>query len=138
MSRLKKVIFNISCIFIIQRFYWFDIPEEKSCTIVGIFMLSCYMICLLGWYMMEILPKYNIKKINGLPNFNCVICMDNLPADTYIGVLLCNHQYHYSCITTWFSKNKNTCPLCRTKIYSLTDNKLDDIDLYILVDMYNY
>ena len=41
----------------------------------------------------------------------CVICLEK---NTNI-VLLCEHNFHETCILDWFSHNAS-CPICRTEI----------------------
>ncbi len=59
---------------------------------------------------MQLIIKYShITKKND----KCSICFDVLKNG--IIQLSCEHQYHYTCIASWFSVRK-TCPLCRQKI----------------------
>lgn len=43
----------------------------------------------------------------------CSICYDGVTSDTGYTKLSCGHDFHYSCITSWFSVNNGSCPLCR-------------------------
>ena len=46
----------------------------------------------------------------------CSICLENLENHQYIKLVNCKHIFHKSCIDEW-TKNHNTCPLCRTNFY---------------------
>jgi hypothetical protein len=45
----------------------------------------------------------------------CSICLDYLETLQCIKLINCKHIFHKSCIGEW-TKNHNTCPLCRTNI----------------------
>lgn len=45
----------------------------------------------------------------------CSICLENLENHQCIKLVNCKHIFHKSCIDEW-TKNHNTCPLCRTNI----------------------
>nr|QOI90582.1 hypothetical protein HWQ62_00451 [Pyramimonas orientalis virus] len=56
--------------------------------------------------------KFTLPFVNINCDSECSICMEAvLPSNG--GHLKCNHSFHNSCITSWFIKNKNTCPYCR-------------------------
>ncbi|KAM0330753.1 hypothetical protein ACHAQA_003706 [Verticillium albo-atrum] len=44
----------------------------------------------------------------------CVICLETLEDSDLIRHLPCRHIYHSECITQWFLKQHDTCPLCKT------------------------
>ncbi|KAL9237756.1 hypothetical protein vseg_012267 [Gypsophila vaccaria] len=45
----------------------------------------------------------------------CSICWDGYEDGQDIGVLRCEHEYHYECIKHWLG-NKDSCPLCRRNV----------------------
>jgi hypothetical protein len=49
-------------------------------------------------------------------NHKCPICLENL--ENINKKTNCNHIFHKECISKWININKNTCPLCRNKLYS--------------------
>ena len=61
---------------------------------------------------------------------NCTICFENISFDNNC-ITNCNHNFCEKCLDEWFKKNKNTCPLCRTKIdyYKCND---ETIKLYFV------
>lgn len=46
---------------------------------------------------------------------SCSICLEKINKNDSIGVLSCEHFFHYDCINEW-GKYKATCPLCKKKI----------------------
>lgn len=50
----------------------------------------------------------------------CVICHKEYQPGELIGTLECKHSYHRKCIIKWLSHQKNSCPMCRTKISPIT------------------
>jgi hypothetical protein len=69
--------------------------------------------------------KNKIKKIGSykkikdgdlLLNNQCSICIENFSCGEFQRTLCCNHSFHKKCIDKWFKKDKNDCPMCRTKI----------------------
>ncbi len=46
----------------------------------------------------------------------CSICLDKIGSITSKKTC-CNHLYHKDCIYEWINNNKNTCPLCRNKLF---------------------
>ena len=47
----------------------------------------------------------------------CAICRENIDNLSQNAKLPCNHVFHYVCIKTWLTINKNnTCPLCVSKV----------------------
>ena len=51
----------------------------------------------------------------------CSICLEgiNNPSRTN-----CNHHFCSDCLNDWLSQNKNTCPICRTKLESFITNDI--------------
>ena len=43
----------------------------------------------------------------------CAICLEQMEHN--VVKLLCQHKFHFECITKWNTK-KNECPFCRRKI----------------------
>lgn len=46
---------------------------------------------------------------------SCSVCLEKIKKNDSIGVLSCQHFFHYDCINEW-GKYKATCPLCLKKI----------------------
>ena len=61
-------------------------------------------------------PYKKIKDGDLLLNNQCPICIDEFYCGEYQRTLNCNHSFHKKCIDKWFKKDKNDCPMCRTKI----------------------
>lgn len=56
---------------------------------------------------------------------DCGICLNKLNNGTKIKTLLCEHQFHDTCIEGWFKKSRNrTCPLCRAPDIPVNHEKL--------------
>jgi len=45
----------------------------------------------------------------------CVICLDLYEKKDKITKLECEHIFHHECIVIW-TKNNNSCPLCRIQL----------------------
>ena len=54
-------------------------------------------------------PFKELKK--ALPN--CAICLDDFTPDDMNTVLVCNHNFHKSCIAPWITTFSYKCPICR-------------------------
>ena len=50
----------------------------------------------------------------------CVICHDQCSGEHM--TLVCGHQYHASCITTWLTRQRS-CPVCRRCVYAIYASK---------------
>ncbi|KAJ6233203.1 e3 ubiquitin-protein ligase ring1-like [Anaeramoeba flamelloides] len=48
----------------------------------------------------------------------CPICFDEYRLEDKIIKLLCSHNFHEACCTTWL-KEHSTCPICRTRLPSV-------------------
>ena len=47
---------------------------------------------------------------------DCPICFEAISASTGIVTTSCGHSYHFSCISSWYSKQEvGTCPCCRAE-----------------------
>ena len=59
-----------------------------------------------------------VDKLKYIEN-ECPVCMEQLNPETEIIFVLknCGHCFHENCIMQWILRDKNTCPLCKTKIY---------------------
>lgn len=44
---------------------------------------------------------------------DCPICLDAITPSTGVVQTSCGHSFHFSCISTWYAKNKSNCPCCR-------------------------
>ena len=66
----------------------------------------------------EIGPYRKIKENDSLITsmYQCPICIEEFCCGQYQRTLECNHTFHKKCIDKWFKKDKNDCPMCRTKI----------------------
>lgn len=55
-------------------------------------------------------------------NNSCSICLEQF-GDQHIAELQCSHSFHSNCITEW-TKYKQDCPICRSKIdFKRNDNE---------------
>jgi hypothetical protein len=50
-----------------------------------------------------------------------VICLDVLQGDDMVRHLPCHHYFHSSCLDTWYLRQHNTCPLCKTPFFNECD-----------------
>lgn len=57
---------------------------------------------------------------------DCPICLNDFDDNEEVCFLDCTHMFHQNCIVEWVRK-KNTCPLCRCKLYE----KRDDSTLHV-------
>lgn len=48
-----------------------------------------------------------------LNNIKCSICLEEI---NDLCKTSCNHSFCYECLNEWLSQNKNTCPMCRSKL----------------------
>ncbi|KAM0282923.1 hypothetical protein ACHAQH_002734 [Verticillium albo-atrum] len=53
----------------------------------------------------------------------CVICLETLEDSDVIRHLPCRHIYHSECITQWFLKKHDTCPLCKVNYMPQVDGE---------------
>ncbi|KAL8093277.1 hypothetical protein AgCh_035242 [Apium graveolens] len=60
-----------------------------------------------------------MKRSVGKGKEGCSICLQD--DEEEVSVLECNHVFHQSCIVKWV-REKNTCPLCRCKLYDKNAN----------------
>ena len=60
---------------------------------------------------------HNIVESQELDDHECSICLD-VVKDKIITLNKCKHNYHQTCIQSWFEKS-NTCPLCRETILDM-------------------
>ena len=45
----------------------------------------------------------------------CSICLEQFQKEEKVTTLQCDHTFHFDCMVLW-TKNKDTCPLCRGTI----------------------
>lgn len=57
----------------------------------------------------------------------CGICLETLGANQCNITTKCDHSYHNKCLTHWLI-NKNTCPLCRCKLYEKSIEEDSDVE----------
>ncbi|KAH8661119.1 hypothetical protein BGZ61DRAFT_304678, partial [Ilyonectria robusta] len=43
----------------------------------------------------------------------CIICLETLQDRDIVRHLPCDHIFHSNCITKWFLKQHDTCPVCK-------------------------
>jgi hypothetical protein len=53
----------------------------------------------------------------------CVICRENLNTEQIYKLPECNHEFHTTCIISWFRRNHNTCPCCNNTGNDLNDDE---------------
>lgn len=46
----------------------------------------------------------------------CSICLEKMKIKREKFTSKCSHNFHKTCITQWIKMNKDTCPLCRSKL----------------------
>lgn len=67
-------------------------------------------------------PTATVESVEGLPEASpedvtggeCTVCLSNFVSGDAVVALPCRHCFHRSCITTWLSECRRTCPLCST------------------------
>jgi len=64
---------------------------------------------------LKLLPKNKVNDVNKLDEKKCIICLELFVNGDILTTIPCFHLFHPKCINEWF-KNKNTCPICKTKI----------------------
>lgn len=57
----------------------------------------------------------NVHTVSETNNIICPICLDEKKIAEEWTKLLCEHEFHYKCITEWLNKNRS-CPICRIVI----------------------
>jgi len=61
-------------------------------------------------------PKKYCDIVNNLDSQKeCPICLEEFKPDDEVYKLECNHNYHKSCLDTWFVR-QNSCPMCKKNI----------------------
>ena len=61
--------------------------------------------------------KYRkVKETDPLFLESCPICIETFCCGEYQRTLECSHVFHKRCIDHWFKKDKDDCPMCRTKV----------------------
>ncbi|XP_010424562.1 PREDICTED: uncharacterized protein LOC104709689 [Camelina sativa] len=64
-----------------------------------------------------------LKSLN-METESCSICLQSLGSSSKIpSRMSCSHVFHDSCLVEWLLR-KNTCPLCRTVLYDVSDSAL--------------
>jgi hypothetical protein len=66
------------------------------------------------------LIDYNFDNENN-QNSICSICLEKIELTKESKKTSCNHIYHKDCIYEWINNDKNTCPLCRKKLFTCND-----------------
>ena len=44
---------------------------------------------------------------------DCQICLEDMDIGEVIGIVSCDHRYHYECIKKWIEFKNYSCPMCR-------------------------
>lgn len=52
----------------------------------------------------------------------CSICLEEIINKSTTN---CNHSFCFYCLNEWISKNKNTCPICRTQLKNYINNEIN-------------
>ena len=60
------------------------------------------------------------------PPQECPICYDTMTNNSSYETP-CGHRFHMNCLLRWKGEEKNTCPMCRTTIFT-------DMNMYFPVD----
>ena len=99
---------------------------------------TCYILCPLGLYGIEILQIYRSGKAKELAimtsletvtidchcsNDNsryceacpCPICYESF-GNRSVAKTVCNHHYHTACISSWIKDRREDCPMCRHQL----------------------
>ncbi|KAI9118092.1 hypothetical protein K1719_010424 [Acacia pycnantha] len=58
--------------------------------------------------------KYSVEEGSQCDAEPCCVCQEEFDNGDGVGTLDCGHDYHTNCITQWL-KQKNLCPICKTK-----------------------
>lgn len=93
--------------------------------------------------MLRKLPILKFTKNSDLGYDTCVICLDEFAEGDKLRVLPCKHReylnicennviliyflisaYHSECIDVWLTKNKRDCPICKRKVFTKNENRL--------------
>lgn len=83
--------------------------------------------------------KRKLQDINPIDNsnkktkLNCCICLNNICNKGIINP--CQHEFCYDCIYMW-SKQTNTCPICRERFNKINNTKIDNKDYKMSIDEY--
>ncbi|OAQ74093.2 ring finger domain-containing protein [Pochonia chlamydosporia 170] len=65
-------------------------------------------------------PRFHLV----LTRRNSVICLDVLRDEDMVRHLPCQHYFHSSCLDTWYLRQHQTCPLCKTPIFKEAPKKV--------------
>lgn len=118
---------------------WIYQQEENTCSIKKFNIIDQCDQCTFSIQEEEVQEEENIQNIqtiknkniiNSLEDYNtenideekCSICLEILAKHNYPKKTPCNHLYHKDCINQWINNNKNTCPLCRKKLFICKNN----------------
>lgn len=58
------------------------------------------------------LPRHAVEE----ENINCSICLEDIPVNTQVMKIPCNHVFHTECLSTWLKDQSYMCPLCRQPV----------------------
>jgi hypothetical protein len=64
----------------------------------------------------DLMPYRKIKETDPLLTTQCSICIEEFHTGEFQRTLKCGHPFHKKCIDRWIKKDKNECPMCRTKV----------------------
>lgn len=71
-------------------------------------------------YVLEYLDRCVITK----KSCNCVVCLEFISQKHKVIRLHCNHEFHYDCISEWFSYSYS-CPVCKRSIQEF-ESRIND------------
>jgi hypothetical protein len=98
----------------IKQIYIWAYQEEEKTSSVKTHIIADQCECKINY-------KSNSKKTlvhTNIPS-TCPICLEAL-SDT---ITECNHSFHMKCIEEWIENDKDTCPMCRSKLFTCKECK---------------
>lgn len=60
--------------------------------------------------------KYTCFNHTQFDQYECVICNNEVSSQTDSFTLECHHRFCKNCIKSWFEQQKDTCPMCRSRV----------------------
>lgn len=64
---------------------------------------------------------FHKEKSDTMPIDECIICLDEYQEGDPIRILPCHHEFHIKCIDPWLTTRKRFCPICKYKIYEISN-----------------
>ena len=56
-------------------------------------------------------------------NDKCSICLDPITCNDNLCKTICKHSFHSSCLAKHIYKKKTECPLCRSKLFDISEQE---------------